>query len=173
MTQLTYQPSQDTYHTAFRIMRLNQSCWSQEPLHFDALRILDFFLLFPFFISEIRVQRKHTSYKKLGKKYSDARPFGHLPEKRTLLNKMNVIHLSAIETLSKAGIVDAKVWTSEKAIVQNADIPSPLQERINATNIDQSDLIEFLGVLASDYPLLGKDGLKDRSALMEYRYDSV
>ncbi len=86
---------------------------------------------------------------------------------------MNVIHLSAVETLSKAGIVDAQVWTSEKAIVQKANIPTPLQERINEVNADQSDLIEFIGVLASHYPLLGKDGLKDRSALMEYRYDTV
>jgi hypothetical protein len=48
MTQLTYNEAFDPYHAVFRFLRLHLACDISAKLPFDTLRILDFYLLFPF-----------------------------------------------------------------------------------------------------------------------------
>jgi hypothetical protein len=55
MIQLSFQPAYDAYHTIFRLMRLRIVLTSAGPIPLDELRVLDFFLLFPYLIEHIRL----------------------------------------------------------------------------------------------------------------------
>jgi hypothetical protein len=49
--QLTYQAAFDPFHAIFRLLRL-WSILKRRPLPHDTVRILDFYLLFPFRIGD-------------------------------------------------------------------------------------------------------------------------
>jgi hypothetical protein len=172
MIQLSYQAALDPFHALFRLLRL----WPilrKGPLPRETVRILDFYLLFPFRIGEIRIARPHTRYKRLAKTYANTRPYGEQPEGRAILYRMEPIQNAALNTLAANGLIDPDRLLLGEVRATDAAIPDDIASRVNGANARQVDLMEFLGVLASDYNLLGPDGLKDRTGLLEYRYDPV
>jgi hypothetical protein len=52
-------------------------------------------------------------------------------------------------------------------------LPARLAERIQRANADEAALVEALRAIAANYPLEGVGGLKDRTGLLEHRYDAV
>lgn len=175
MIQLSYQPAFDPYHSAFRLLRLRETCWSTGPLSFDALRIADFFLLFPFLIgnSQVRLQRKHVKYRKLSKKYSASAPFGRVPAMDVLFRRMEPFQFAAAETLVNSGFASSDEWHGKCFFATEQSLPMETAKRIGSLNGDQSDLLEFLTKLVTEYEVSGPNGLKDRTSLLEFRYDSV
>ena len=71
MTQLTYNEAFDPYHAAFRFIRLNVACQLHKRMPFDMLRILDFYLLFPFRLQAIRFHSEDTGWRKISRSYGD------------------------------------------------------------------------------------------------------
>ncbi len=172
MIQLSYQAALDPFHALFRLLRL----WpilSKGPLPRETIRILDFYLLFPFRIGEIRIGKPHLRYKRLAKTYGHTKPYGEQPEGRAVLNRMEPIQNAALNTLAANGLIDPDRLVLGQVRITNAPIPDDIAPRVNAANDSQADLMEFLSILASDYNLLGSGGLKDRTGLLEHRYDPV
>lgn len=172
MIQLSYQAALDPFHALFRLLRL----WpilSKGPLPRETVRILDFYLLFPFRIGEIRIAKPHLRFKRLAKTYAHTKPYGEQPEGRAILNRMEPIQNAALNTLAASCFIDADRLLLGEVRVTNVPIPDDIASRVTAANSIQVDLMEFLGLLASDYNLLGPGGLKDRTGLLEHRYDPV
>lgn len=173
MMQLSYQPAFDPYHAVYRFLRLCKTVLAGRSLHEDHLRILDFYLLFPFRIDEIRLKRPHQKFKKLAKKFEKAKPYGELPEDKVLFARMQPLQTAALDTLATKDLIDAELYRTGTIGTTDEQVSAQVAERIRADNETQKDLIEFLTVLATEYELLGDDGLKDRTKLMEYRYDAI
>jgi hypothetical protein len=81
MIQLSFQPAFDSFHAVYRILRLGTIINQFGPLHIDFVRILDFYLLFPFRIGEIRLHPQHRKFKKLAASHLSAKPYGHGPDR--------------------------------------------------------------------------------------------
>lgn len=172
MISLTYQPAFDPYHAAFRLFRL-QSIYSPKlELPVDHVRILDYFLLFPFRASTIRMAPKHSGIKRraisaAGKQY------GNQPEDRGVFARMQAMQIAALETLAMRAFVDAASLAANRVSFTSGKVPAPVQLRAMAENNQASAAVELVRVLATEYELLGLDGLKSRTGLMEYRYDAI
>ena len=139
----------------------------------DELRILDFYLVFPFLIDHIRLMPKHRSYRNLARDYAQTRPYSEQPEDRVVFERMRPIQVAALETLAVNELLDLRALKAGRAQATEKE-PSPdLSRRIMAANEHDGPLLNFLGVLAKDYLFEGPGGLKDRTGLLEYRYDSV
>ena len=173
MTQLSYQPAFDPFHTVFRFLRLRQAVISDLAIPRDHFRILDFYLLFPFRIKDFRVFSTHRRYKKLGIEYEKAKPYGDLPEDRVIFSRMKNIQQVALDTLVAKGLVDSTAMQVGMVKATEAALPDNIRVSIDAANELEVLLIEFLRVLAREYVLLGDKGLKERSGLMEHRYDAA
>jgi hypothetical protein len=173
MTQLTFQPAFDPFHAVFRLFRLNSTITAFGPLHRDHVRILDFFLLFPFRIEGIRLAPKHRRYRRLAQKYQSARPYGDQPEDQIIFGRMEPIQIAAIETLGARGWIVSDQLIVGQVQATSAPIPEEIASRTNAANERDAELIDFLGILASEYGLTGVNGLKGRTNLLEHRYDAV
>ncbi|MGE0184141.1 MAG: ABC-three component system middle component 5 [Parvularculaceae bacterium] len=171
--QLSYQPAFDPFHAVFRFLRMREAVFSDMDLHEDHLKILDFFLLFPFRISNIQFKQAHRGLRKLSKQFDNLRPYGDLPEDRILFGRMNAMQDVALDTLSGKKLIDPAQL--ELGVVKSThnEVPSAISSRIAEINAEESGLVDLLTVLACEYPLLGPDGLKRRSGLMEYRYDAA
>src|ERR1700733_15055520 len=173
MMQLSYQPAFDPYHAIYRFLRLRQSLLPKGTLHRDHFRILDFYLLFPFRIDAIKLKQAHRKFRRLARYFASSKPYGELPDDRLLLGRMDPLQSAAFETMAAKQLIDPKELEVGNITATDRAIPTELSERVETDNAAQKGLIDFLDVLATEYQLLGSDGLKDRTNLLEHRYDAL
>jgi hypothetical protein len=171
--QLSFQPAYDVYHTIFRLMRLRGVVASVGPVPLDELRVLDFFLLFPYLIEHIRLMQKHRGYRRLARDYVHTRPYSEQPEDLTIFRRMHPIQIAAAQTLASNDLLEFHALGAEKAQTTAKDLSPSISARVAAANERDAVLIEFLGVLAAEYRFEGPGGLKDRTGLLEHRYDAI
>ncbi|AUR04580.1 hypothetical protein PhaeoP72_02628 [Phaeobacter inhibens] len=176
MLNISYSASYDPYHTAFRFLTLLQSRVS-ENADYDWLKIADFYLCFPHRLSEFRVPREINGMKKRINGLVRALPDVHyaaLPDSNVLFDRMSVVQDTALSALSKQEIVRLSVLNNRRYVsLQTSSIPRPLAEDVHMAANNQTEL---LSILADDFlkiKILGPGGLKDRSGLGEFRYDTV
>ncbi len=173
MIQITYEPALDTYNAVFRMTRMWEIFINARELEIDRVRILDFYLLFPFLISRIRFRPQDRKFKRLAKEFEYKRPYGRQPEESDLLRRMQPMQSAALQTLAAEGFVYADDLSLGMVRPTSKPIPPAINDRVKRINDRETNLLECLSSLARDYPLLGPDGLKARSELLEFRYDAV
>jgi len=171
MSQLSFQPALDPFHAIFRFLRILADLDTR--LIRDHLRILDFYLLFPFRIRTIRLLPKHQRHKKLSEVYEHLRPYGEQPEAALLFKRMEPMQMAALETLASRSYINPSALHSGFVAKTEREAPAELAIRAAELNASQPDLMEFLRILAREYELTGENGLKARTGLLEYRYDSI
>ncbi len=173
MTQLTYNEAFDPYHATFRFVRLWQGCQLTGKTHFDMLRILDFYLLFPFRIQNMSFFSADRSWRRISKSYEHRKPYGGLPDDASIFSRMEPFQRAAVTSLVKAEILSVHAWNNNQIEFLDAKLPSDLLERCSELNEAMNDVLEILCALKERYPLLGRNGLKERTGLLEFRYDAV
>ncbi|MEL6450396.1 MAG: ABC-three component system middle component 5 [Pseudomonadota bacterium] len=173
MSQIAYQEALDPYHSLFRLLRIGRIVGTDRVLAIDTIRIFDFYLLFPFRIQGFRLKPEHRSYRAMSKRYEALKPYGDFPGDRAVFARMEPIQNASLATAARKGILDADAWERESAAFLAFALPAAFEQRIVSLNDDQADIAEFLRTLATDYTVMGKDGIKARSDFLEHRYDSV
>ena len=173
MTQLTYNEAFDPYHAVFRYIRIWKGCDLDGKTHFDMLRILDFYLLFPFRIQNMSLFAQDRGWRRISKAYEYQKPYGELPDDVTVFSRMEPFQRAAISSLVKSGVLSADAWRNNQVEFLSTELPPQLVNRCFSLNSAMQDIIEILCGLRERYPLLGRSGLKDRTGLLEFRYDSV
>lgn len=92
--------------------------------------------------------------------------------KRTFA-EMRHIQMAALGCLAAGGLIDS--GKLEAGTVQRTQNPLPheLRAAVNGFIENESALLEVLTRKVANIPTAGPNGLKDRSGLLEYRYDPV
>lgn len=171
MIQIAYQPIFDPFHAVFRLMRLSAAL-EQNTIPFHTVRIADFFLCFPHFLNEIRMPTSLRSSKKIARGFSDQRPYMDIPDKILIFERMRLFHDAAAQTLAVRNYIDQQNLKVNKFKRTSAPFPTAIKDRINEINGRERLLISILSDLMK-IDLEGRDGLKHRTGLGEYRYDAV
>lgn len=170
---ISYQPALDRYHTIFRHLALIRDIAPCLPVDVDKLRILDFYLIFPFRLETFRFKQPQVSFKKIGKAYRSMQPYGGIPDDASLLLRMAPVQALAMDTLAAQALIDPDAYKQGVIVAGEGETPEPLSQSIATFLADNASLFEVIRTLACDYSLLGDDGLKRRSGLMEYKYDAA
>jgi hypothetical protein len=178
MKPIAYDAAYDPYHTAFRMLRL--CLYQPEKKHPKAkLRILDFYLNFPFLLKKFlevdgyslpkggRGQLKKIDFDSI------TEPYSNLPDSTTIFRQMEIFQEAAMQTLCVRGFLDRQVFEAGEALALIATIPGDLKEGALKRNGEQESLMDFLLNFMADIEMEGPKGLKARTKLMEYRYDAI
>lgn len=173
MTQLTYNEAFDPYHAAFRFMRLHLACDVSARMPFDTLRILDFYLLFPFRLQAMKLFSDDTGWRKVSKSYEEQAPYGTMPDDNSIFARMEPFQRAAVSSLVKSGHLSPDAWDINEVQFTTEMLPSTVTNRCAELNTRMADVVDILCQIKARYPLGGRDGLKNRTGLLEYRYDSV
>ena len=80
---------------------------------------------------------------------------------------------AALETLASKNILEPNLFKDGKVQLLSEVVPKELASRAARANEANQPLLEFLAVFASEYELMGENGIKARSGLMEFRYDAI
>lgn len=173
MTQLTYNEAFDPYHAVFRFIRLHQACDISERLPFDTLRILDFYLLFPFRLQSMRLFSDDKEWRKLSRSYEDQAPYLTMPHDGSIFPKMEPFQQVGATSLVRNGYLSAEAWGENEIQFTSRAFSPAVVKRCAELNTQMAAFTDVLCQLKLRYPLNGRNGLKDRTGLLEYRYDSI
>jgi hypothetical protein len=173
MIQLSYQAAFDPFHAMYRELRILEVLDRSKSLPVDHMRILDFYLLFPFKISSIRMTPQHRKFRSVADEYEQRRPYGEEPDSAQVFRRMEPMQIAAIETLAEKKFVDPNELKNGRVLRSKTALPVELANRIRNANAQESQLVEVISTLASEYPFLGPQGLKSRTGLLDHRYDSI
>lgn len=169
--QLTYEPAFDPYHTVFRLLQIYHIFEKAEVLPIEHVRILDFYLVFPFRAEQIRFRSEHRGLRKIAKEAAASKPYGEFPPDRLVLQRMEFAHQAALQTLAGKQMIEMESLERGEVRCTPLGGDHSLISVITAVGRIDSDVIKLVRTLALEYPLMGKGGLKDRTGLLDFKYD--
>lgn len=168
---LIYHPAFDAYHCAFRAVVITNAI---AELELAKLRIIDFYLCFPAEVANIQLPHDHTKIRRMARTIkNDYR--GPVNSVRTF-KEMESIQVAAARMLAASGVLDPNEL--EVGVISRTPLQVP--ERLVA--LQHVDVLpdtpgaavkEYILTKLSRIPLAGGGGLKQRTGLMEYRYDAA
>lgn len=165
---LIYHPAFDAYHCVYRIAMLTEKV---KELEYSKLRILDFYICFPAEIANIELPKELQKIRAVAKVASN-RFRGPVSSLRTF-HDLEQIQNSATRLLAASDIFDSKKLEEGLISRTSQALPTEFSKTVADPSNQSSTLIDFVLMRLSALPLQGNGGLKQRTGLMEYRYDPV
>lgn len=165
---LQYHPAYDVGHTMMRLIRIASNS-KHLPIEIEKLFILDFFYLFPAHLSTLRVPKdmvkERNSVKVQFNNYFD--PYY---AKDTFL-KLYPISSNAAQLLASKNVLEKdRFFEGFADMNRDTHLYIEISSDILHDNIN-TRLLDFVANRLASIPLLGPEGLKARSSLLEHRYD--
>lgn len=167
---LLYHPAQDANHCVFRTLLLLEHT-VHESISFDLYRLLDFYVLFPHLLKHIKpLPTELRAYKQLLSEIPE--PFEAMRNTKRVMYGIESIQTVAIHNLLAKRLLDIDSYKSNRLQRTTEPIPAELLLALQSTELAQK---EWFRVIVNELPAInfgGKSGLKKRSGLMEFRYDT-
>ncbi|MDI1275566.1 ABC-three component system middle component 5 [Polaromonas sp.] len=165
---LIYHPAFDAYHCVFRMLKVLAKV---PTLEFAKLRILDFYLCFPAEVSDIQIPREQVGIKKAAKEIRNEYR-GPVSVSRTFRD-MEAIHLAAARLLASSRFLDPTSLENGIIVRTETPLPEALDKKLQEEVFLEGSVPDYIVSRMSQIPLTGMNGLKQRTGLMEYRYDAA
>lgn len=166
---LIYHPIHDINHCIYRILRFLEIS-DHASFGWEQLRLLDFYSIFPHLLKNISpFPRELGAYKKIVSRIPDA--YEAIPNDKRVFHELIPIQNTALHNLIARDMIDPEQYAGQNISRSAIQLPEKLAVRINSDPLGEEDWYLFL---VNELPLVnfdGKQGLKSRSSLMEYRYD--
>lgn len=164
---LVYNPAYDIYHCIYRLVFILKKININDSVEVDRLKIIDFYLVFPYLITEIKLPREITGVRKIFKTYSTK--YRKVTNKYVTFQTMKPLQEQAIDYLCLKGYIS---YLNEERVtitplINSLDLPVRSYFFGEKSATFEDSLFNFF----LKYEFYGKDGLKDRTNLMEFKYD--
>ena len=168
LTLVTYHPAQDIYHCIFRQLLLLENLPGKKSA-LDRLRILDFYLLFPSLLNEVRVPKSLVARRnKLADKPSS---YEIIEDPYRLFAQLEGIQVSATRLLASCELVSLDEVRKREIVRTLDEIPAKLASAIQQGVEEKGELLVFLTGPFFNLDFYGPNGLKARTGLMVHTYD--
>jgi hypothetical protein len=83
---------------------------------------------------------------------------------------MKPYQMAALRCLASYGLIDSDLLAKKIISKTDKEIPSELLNKINDLSVEKSNIIKLI-IGFHELPLYGKAGLKERTGLIEFKYD--
>lgn len=166
---LVYNKTFDLFHTIFRLLQLTEA--KRSILEIDKLRILDFYLVFPSEMLEIKSFRGFKRYETLLE--NEKNTYERILDRKRVFFKMENIQLSAMRALVSYGLFDAEEFKAGKILRTGKSLPDNLLHKIDEANTKDKELLSLIVDRLAAMDLYGHLGLKERTNLIEFKYDAI
>jgi len=163
---ILYHPFDDVYHCFCRILLL-VSRLPLEEHDLKKIQILDFYLLFPGLIKKMRWPKDLSIYRQYIFGIND--PYSEIPNNKAMISHLEHQVHDVIRFMAAYDLIDVYKLKNNQILRINNKKYEPVLEKIIDYN---TELLDFLVNILARIPLNGKDGLKSRTGLFEYRYDN-
>jgi hypothetical protein len=165
---LIYHPAFDAYHCTFRMLAVMSQCPKVEV---DKARIIDFYLAFPSAILQMRLPTGHTALRSEVKK--SLNPYRNPGNPKRTFADMQHVQLAALGSLAASGFVDSDSLKDGNVIRSNKVLPPDVAPSVESFFRSDGALGSKIVAALCEVPTFGVGGLKERSDLLEFRYDNA
>ena len=176
MLTLSYSACYDPYNTVFRMLAILESSKTGAML-VDVLRICDFFVCFPIRLSEVKPPNSVPGMRKRCNaliRHLPASEFELLPSSDVLFDRMSVIQEAAISAMVANNLAQVFEKQSVRTVqINENELVPKLRNYLDQFLHVNKNLLEVISLDFPKIPLLGSDGLKARTGLGEFEYDTV
>jgi len=140
----------------------------------DRLRIWDYYLLFPNKMSEIKIRREEKDIKGLITSLivKANNPYEEVFDNKKMFEKIKPYQMTAIKSLASYGIVNKDYLTTNRITSISHDIVKNYVTKLEKLSIQEENAIKLLTSFFYHMSLYGTYGLKDRTKLLESKYDA-
>lgn len=166
---LIYHPAFDAYHCVFRMLVISAVV---PTLELAKLRILDYYICFPAEVALIQLPQEHTEIRKVAKTIKNEYR-GPVSAHRTFRD-MEPIQHAAARLLAASGVFESRQLELGTVFRTSNALPDDLlqvQALEPASSGTAAAVSNYVLHKLSSLPLSGPGGLKQRTGLMEHRYD--
>lgn len=171
MINITYLAANDPFHAVFRMFVLFPDDRAQKCKR-EHTRILDFYVCFPFLISEFKPPRSLVkSHNALKRRYLP-NTYQVTPKPAIMFHRMQAPFGAASSSLQSFGFFDRDAFVDGFFCRTKKQMPERIFEVVEEYRQENADLVRFLDEL-KEVSIYGPNGLRARSKLEEYRYDDV
>ena len=165
---ILYHPAKDINHCIYRMICLLTNL--KVGVSTEQLRLLDFYYSFPHLLKEIKPWPSDIKeYKKFVTKVPES--FEKITNKKRLFFEMSEIQKTSIALLHAKGLVNDSLFRSGTIVLVNDSVPSKLRDVIENDPFLKTDLFRTITVGLTKTIWNGKQGLKFRTGILEYKYD--
>lgn len=162
---LIYHPAFDIYNCAFRVLQLLK--YSKQPeIELDRIRIWDFYLTFPNEARKIKFPRDLLELKRIFKDKPE-NEYEDLIDPRRIIERMKPYQISSLRYLASYGLIDNNLFLKDIIKRTDKEIPKELEAKLEETAIEKLNIIKLI----TGFNNLALWGIKERTGLIEYRYD--
>lgn len=165
---LVYNPVFDAYHCVFRILSILEL---NKNIEVDRMRILDFALCFPSVVAKFKLPRGFSEVRAAAKAYDS--PYREAIGASRLFLSLKPTQDGALGCLAGAGFIVQSELNAGRVTRTGLSLPLEIEERRQLLLESEESFFKIIATKLMEIPLFGPDGLKDRSGLMEYRYDPL
>jgi len=171
---IIYQKSFDLYHTVYRMLKLLVHFQGDNLIEIDRLRIWDYYLLYPNKMQNIYLTRDEKDIKQYIKRFITRpyNPYENVLNDRKMFEKIKPYQMSAINSLASYGIINKDFLIDNR--ISNIDKDFFNKNKINfeEMSIQEENAIKLLTSHFYQVPLVGVNGLKSKTGLLESKYDA-
>ena len=170
---ILYNNAFDLYHTIFRMLHLLSKIEKDKVIEIDRIRIWDYYLLFTNEIFNIKPRKNKKEYNQLLKELNIKKnnPYQQIYDKRKTLEKIKPYQLSALNCLASYNIIDKEYLLKEEVKINSFDLLKRYTQSAGDLSDREKNIITIMTSFFRDISLIGNNGLKERSNLMESKYD--
>lgn len=165
---LLYHPAFDFHHSLFRLLLIVDSLGGKsiEP---EKLRILDFYFLFPREIVYVRLARLQVPIKQ---KFQTYPQYEAISSSAKVFYRLESIFDNSLKILVAAGLL-RRDSVKSTVLIRRTEVKFPprMAEALDKRKTESAEVLGFLVTHLFPFPLLGPDGLKDRTNLLPSKND--
>ncbi|MFK8288935.1 ABC-three component system middle component 5 [Capnocytophaga canimorsus] len=170
---ILYNNAFDLYHTIFRMLHLLNKVEDDKVIEIDRIRIWDYYLLFTNEILEIKPKKKEKEYRQLLKTLNIKKnnPYQQIYDQRKTLEKIKLYQMTALNCLASYNIIDKESLLKEEIKIISFELLKKYTESVGDLSDREKNIIAIMTSFFKDISLVGSNGLKERSNLIESKYD--
>ena len=171
---IVYNQAFDLYHTIFRIFHFLNKFENDTIIEIERIRIWDFYLLFPNKIHDIRLKQGESDIRKIRKSFikDSSNPYERIFENRKVFEKIKPYQLSALYCIASYGIIDKSFLNQQRVVIINKGILNEFVQNFEEISPKEKNIIALMTSHFNQISLYGIDGLKNRTGLIESKYDA-
>lgn len=157
------------YHCVYRLIQLLSNL-KEEYVELERLRMWDYYLAFPNEMTKIRYERGNNDIQNLFPKKEN--PYEIVLDSKIIFEKMKPYQLTAIKTLASYGLVKKDYLTENRITKIDKTLFEDILKNYEPLSDRESNIIKIMTTYFYNMPLYGEKGFKDRTNLLEFRYDA-
>lgn len=168
---LVYHPAFDLYNCAFRMLLILNHIKAEE-VRMEKMLIWDYYVTFPYKVKDIKFTRDTLIYMRIFKNL-EYNPYDFVSNDKIVFARMRNFQISALKNLASCGLIEAE--SLGNGIVKRTSLSIPKQIVTQFDNVSSSikNVITLIESPFSELSLYGPNGFKDRTKLIDFRYDGI